>query len=278
MIVDLHTHSNVSDGKLSPKELVRLAHANGVGLLSLTDHDTMDGTHAAHREAEALGMGFIPGVEVSSTWGGRTIHVVGLGIDPEGAGVDEFFRDACVKRDNRGKLIAERLAEHGFEGAYEGALALCGNKDNLSRTHFAAWLHEQGHVHAYQDAFDKYLAADKPCFVDAGWPAVREAVEFIRDQNGIAVLAHPGRYHFDQDWMIQALLDDFKKAGGEAIEVCSGSQTPADDVRFAQAAREMDFLASTGSDWHSTRSKRPTPGLQPQIPADLTPVWTCLRW
>ncbi len=278
MIVDLHTHSNVSDGALPPAELVRLAHANGVTLMSLTDHDTMDGIHAAHREADALGMGFIPGVEVSSRWGGRTIHIVGLGLDSENAGVDEFFRDVCLKRDRRGRLIAEKFDAMGIHGAYEGALALAGNKDNLSRTHFANWLHENGHVETYQDAFDKYLKAGRPCCVEVDWPEVAEAVRFIRDQNGIAVLAHPGRYRFTEDWMIGALMEDFKKAGGEAIEVCSGSQTADDDVRFAQAAREMDFLASTGSDWHSLRSSRPTPGTQPQLPKDLKPVWQYLRW
>lgn len=141
MIIDLHMHSNVSDGKLSPADLVRLVHANGVELMALTDHDTMDGVRQASAAAEELGVGFIPGVEISTGWGGRVVHIVGLGVDPDAPGIDAFFSSICTKRDRRGRLIGERFEQfYGIRGAYEGALSLADNKDNLSRTHFARWL------------------------------------------------------------------------------------------------------------------------------------------
>lgn len=272
MIIDLHMHSNVSDGSLSPSELVRLAHENGVQVMALTDHDSMDGVHQASRVAEELGIDFIPGVEVSTGWGGRVIHVVGLGLDVSSPGVDAFFRDVCTKRDRRGRLIGERFEDFGIHGAYEGALSLADNKDNLSRTHFARWLQKAGHVVEYQEAFDKYLKTGRPCCVEIDWPGLAEVVELIHSAGGMAVIAHPGRYAFSEAWMTDELLKAFRALGGEAIEVCSGSQTRDADQRFAAAARDMGFLASTGSDFHTPGGARPLPGRQPQLPPDLTPV------
>ena len=278
MRIDLHMHSNVSDGSLSPSALVELVHDNGVELMALTDHDTMDGVHQAARAAESFGIGFIPGVEVSTGWAGRVIHVVGLGMDSESAGVDAFFRDVCVKRDLRGRRIGERFDAIGIHGAYEGALSLADNKDNLSRTHFAHWLLQNGYVSNYQQAFDRYLKSGKPCCVAVEWPGLPEVVDLIHQAGGMAVIAHPGRYNFSEDWMLEALLKTFRDMGGEAIEVCSGSQSREADIKFADAARQMGFLASSGSDWHSVRGSRPLPGTQPQIPDDLTPVWRFLNW
>lgn len=277
MIIDLHMHSNVSDGSLSPSELVHLAYDNGVQLMALTDHDSMDGVHQASAVAEELGMGFIPGVEVSTGWGGRVIHIVGLGLDASAAGVDAFFRDVCTKRDRRGQLIGERFASFGIQGAYEGALSLADNKDNLSRTHFARWLLKAGYVSQYQEAFDKYLKTGRPCCVEIDWPGLDEVVELIHSAGGMAVIAHPGRYAFSEDWMLDELFKKFQALGGEAIEVCSGSQTRDADQKFAEVARQMGFLASAGSDWHTHGGARPLPGHQSPIPEDLTPVWRFLR-
>lgn len=210
MIIDLHMHSNVSDGSLSPSELVRLAHENGVQVMALTDHDSMDGVHQASRVAEELGIDFIPGVEVSTGWGGRVIHVVGLGLDVSSPGVDAFFRDVCTKRDRRGRLIGERFEDFGIHGAYEGALSLADNKDNLSRTHFARWLQKAGHVVEYQEAFDKYLKTGRPCCVEIDWPGLAEVVELIHSAGGMAVIAHPGRYAFSEAWMTDELLKAFR--------------------------------------------------------------------
>lgn len=279
MKIDLHMHSTVSDGRLSPKDVMTLAHENGVQVVSLTDHDTMDGTHLAQRTAESLGMHFIPGVEVSTQWGGRVIHVVGLGMDAESAVVENFFRDVCLKRDRRGRAIGEKLeALLGIKDAYTKALALADNKDNLSRTHFARMLFEEGYVKTYQEAFDRFLSSSKPCCVNIDWPTLAEVVELIHGAGGVAVVAHPGRYLYREEWMREALMNDFKALGGDAIEVISGSQSSEENFYWAQVCRQMGFLASCGSDFHSLSGSRPMPGCQGQLPQDLLPVWRILKW
>lgn len=211
MIIDLHMHSNVSDGKLSPADLVRLVHDNGVELMALTDHDTMDGVWQAAAAAEELGVAFIPGVEISTGWGGRVVHIVGLGLDPCAPGIDAFFNSICIKRDKRGRLIGERFESlYGIRGAYEGALSLADNKDNLSRTHFARWLMQEGIVKEYQEAFDRFLKTGRPCCVDIDWPGLAEVVEVIHHSGGVAVIAHPGRYAFSEPWMLDEFLKAFK--------------------------------------------------------------------
>lgn len=274
MYVDLHMHSNCSDGALSPEELVALCAENGVRLMSLTDHDTMEGSTRARVAAQARGIAFINGIEISTLWGGSGIHVVGLGLDPESPGLAQFLSGTSGKRLERGQAMDEKLAALGIHGALEGALRFADHSTSLSRTHFALWLLEAGHVKTYQEAFDRFLRPGRPAYVDVAWPGTEEAVKFIVREGGVAVLAHPGRYRFAAEWMHDELLRAFQAAGGEAIEVTSGSQPREADVLYAQRAREMGFLASTGSDWHSARSPRPGPGLQPTLPTGITPVWT----
>lgn len=274
MAVDLHMHSNRSDGASPPAALARLCRENGVVLMSLTDHDTMAGTAEAAEAARALGIGFIPGVEISSLWAETSIHVVGLGIDPASATAKARFEASLGLRERRAREMAAAFERLGIRGSYEGACALAQNKANISRTHFARWLLNEGHVPNYQAAFDHYLAQGCPCYVPTRWPAVAETVAFIHSEGGVAVLAHPGRYRLPVAWGIEALLEHFKDAGGDAIEVTSGSQPPEDEPFFAAAAKRFGFLASTGSDWHSARSSRPTPGRQDPLPPGLDPVWT----
>lgn len=274
MAVDLHMHSNASDGILPPAEVVRLCAENGVRLMSLTDHDTMSGIAEAAAEAGRLGIAFVPGIELSVIWGGRTIHVAAYMLDPASPELAGFLAGADDKRIDRGVRMGENLAACGCPGAYEGALALATYPGSLSRTHFAQWLLDAGHVATYQEAFDRYLKPGRPGYAQIAWPALADAVRFVREAGGVASLAHPGRYGFENDWMADELVTAFMAAGGEAIEVASGSQSRACDARFAEVARSRGLLASTGSDWHSPRSSRPAPGRQPQIPADLTPVWT----
>lgn len=274
MRVDLHMHSNVSDGALAPDELMKLACSCGCGIVSLTDHDTLSGTVPAAKTAAELGMKFISGVEISSLYADKTIHVVGLGLDPESASVLEFFSESGPKREARARVMDERFREFGIEGALEGALKFAESMETLSRTHFARFLVEAGHVPAYEDAFRRYLRDGGPCHVPTKWPSVGEVVEFIRRSGGVPVLAHPGRYKFSSPWMIEELIKLFKDCGGTAIEVSSGSQPASTNEYFADAARRFEFLASTGSDFHAPGSIRPNPGMQEQIPADLTGVWT----
>ena len=274
MIIDLHMHSNVSDGKLSPADLVRLVHANGVELMALTDHDTMDGVRQASAAAEELGVGFIPGVEISTGWGGRVVHIVGLGVDPDAPGIDAFFSSICTKRDRRGRLIGERFEQlYGIRGAYEGALSLADNKDNLFPHSLRTLAHAGGRREEYQEAFDRFLKTGEALLrrhrLAGTHRSGRRHPQFGRRRGHCT----SRRYSFSESWMLDEFLKAFRDAGGEAIEVCSGSQSRDADVFFADVARRMDFLASSGSDWHAPGTVRPMPGTQPQIPEDLTPVW-----
>lgn len=272
MTIDLHMHSTASDGTLSPTELMRFAAECGCNTVALTDHDTAAGVSEARSEAHRLGIRFIAGIEVSSLWGGRSIHVVGLGIDDTNPVLTRKVREFEVSRTRRAAQIAEKLAALGIAGMLEKATAFAENKLNVSRVHFALALLEAGAVKKQQEAFDRYLGDGKPAYIMAPWPTVAEAVDLIHTAGGIAVMAHPGRYHFKNDWTVDELMKDFAAAGGEAVEVISGSQQPDFTPRCLAWAREYKLLVSTGSDFHSKTGTRPMPGTQGQLPAGYTSV------
>lgn len=277
MRIDLHMHSDASDGSLSPTELVSLVKKQRVEMMALTDHDTMQGVPEAQEAAERAGIVFVPGSEISTRWGGAVIHIVGLGLDETHNELQRFLSGICSQRDTRGHLIAKKFEEIGIFGSYEGALKLARNKTTLSRTHFARWLLETGHVRVYQDAFDKYLKDGRPCCVSMEWPRISEAVRLIHEAGGLAVLAHPGRYPFKEKWMLDQLFADFREAGGDAVEVSSGSQSDADNRYCADIARRMGFLASGGSDFHSESGIRPLPGDEALLPSDIPSVVDILK-
>lgn len=272
MTIDLHMHSTASDGTLSPTELMRFAAECGCNTVALTDHDTAAGVSEARSEAHRLGIRFIAGIEVSSLWGGRSIHVVGLGIDDTNPVLTRKVREFEVSRTRRAAQIAEKLAALGIAGMLEKATAFAENKLNVSRVHFALALLEAGAVKNQQEAFDRYLGDGKPAYIMAPWPTVAEVVDLIHTAGGIAVMAHPGRYHFKNDWTVDELMKDFAAAGGEAVEVISGSQQPDFTPRCLAWAREYKLLVSTGSDFHSKTGTRPMPGTQGQLPAGYTSV------
>lgn len=265
-------HSTASDGTLSPTELMRFAAECDCNTVALTDHDTAAGVSEARSEAHRLGIRFIAGIEVSSLWGGRSIHVVGLGIDDTNPVLTRKVREFEVSRTRRAAQIAEKLAALGIAGMLEKATAFAENKLNVSRVHFALALLEAGAVKNQQEAFDRYLGDGKPAYIMAPWPTVAEAVDLIHTAGGIAVMAHPGRYHFKNDWTVDELMKDFAAAGGEAVEVISGSQQPDFTPRCLAWAREYKLLVSTGSDFHSKTGTRPMPGTQGQLPAGYTSV------
>lgn len=273
---DLHCHSTVSDGTLAPGDVARRAHANGVQMLALTDHDELGGLDAAERAAVELGMAFVPGVEVSTTWAGETIHVVGLGVDRHASELVQGLASVKGGRDARGREMADQLAAVGIDGAYEGALRYAGNPALLSRTHFARFLVEQGVCSDVGDVFQRFLVEGKPGFVAHRWAGLPEAVRWINAAGGIAVLAHPGRYRINAT-ELWALIGEFREAGGRGIEVITGSHTVAQFAQFARYAREFDLLASRGSDFHSPTESRVDLGNLPPLPDDLVPVWTALE-
>jgi predicted metal-dependent phosphoesterase TrpH len=270
--VDLHCHSNVSDGVLAPAAVAAYARKGGVDAWALTDHDEVGGIKAARKAALDLGMRFVPGVEISVTWGGETVHVVGLQLNEDEPALVQGLAATRSGRDARGREIGAQLARAGIPGAYEGALNYVGNPDLLSRTHFARYLVEIGACGSTPEVFRKYLTEGKPGYVPHRWATLAEAVGWIRKAGGVPVIAHPGRYRFTPV-AEGAMLDEFKQLGGNAIEVVTGSHTPDQYEAYAEVARRYGFLASRGTDFHAPGEARVEFDKLPPLPAGLTPVW-----
>jgi predicted metal-dependent phosphoesterase TrpH len=270
--VDLHCHSNVSDGVLAPAAVAAYAHKGGVDVWALTDHDEVKGIKAAREAAQGLGMRFVPGVEISVTWGGETVHVVGLQVNEDAPALVQGLEATRNGRDARGREIAAQLERAGIPGAYEGALKYVGNPDLLSRTHFARYLVEIGACGGTSEVFRKYLCEGKPGYVPHRWASLADAVGWIRAAGGIPVIAHPGRYRFSH-LAEGEMLDEFKQLGGKAIEVVTGSHTPDQYQVYAEVARRYGFLASRGTDFHAPGEARVEFDKLPPLPAGVTPVW-----
>ena len=270
---DLHCHSVVSDGTLTPEQLAERAHENGVHLWALTDHDELGGQERARIAASALGMDYLSGVEISVTWMGQTIHIVGLGIDASHAGILEGLRRTREGRGNRAKQMAEQLLKVGIPGAYEGALHFAGNHDLISRTHFARFLVDQGVCRDTEQVFKNYLVEDKPGYVPHLWASLDDAVTWIKTAGGAAVIAHPGRYKLSTMQMDE-LYKHFKEIGGMALEVITGSHSPSQYQTYGKIAEHYGFLASRGSDFHDPEESYIDLGTLPHLPDHLTPVWT----
>jgi len=270
--VDLHCHSNVSDGVLAPAAVAKYAHQAGVNVWALTDHDEVGGIGRAREAATALGMRFVAGVEISITWANETVHIVGLQVDEHNATLVQGLAATRNGRDARGREMADQLARAGIAGAYEGALKYVDNPDLMSRTHFARYLVECGVCANIPEVFRKYLTEGKPGYVPHRWASLTQAVGWIRAAGGIPVIAHPGRYKFTA---VQqgALFDEFKQLGGTAIEVVTGSHTPDQYGLYAEQARRYGFMASRGTDFHAPGESRVDFALLPPLPGNLTPVW-----
>ncbi len=270
---DLHCHSVVSDGTLTPEQLAERAYENGVRLWALTDHDELGGQERARIAASSLGMDYLSGVEISVTWMGQTIHIVGLGIDASHAGILEGLRRIREGRGNRARQMAEQLLKVGIPGAYEGALHFAGNHDLISRTHFARFLVDQGICRDTEHVFKNYLVEDKPGYVPHLWASLDDAVAWIKIAGGAAVIAHPGRYKLSAMQMDE-LYKHFKEIGGMAIEVITGSHSPSQYQTYGKIAEHYGFLASRGSDFHDPEESYIDLGTLPHLPDHLTPVWT----
>jgi len=270
--VDLHCHSNISDGVLTPEAVAKYAHKAGVDVWALTDHDEVAGTGRARAAANEVGMRFVAGVEISVTWAGETIHLVGLQVDDTNPTLMQGLAATRSGRDARGREISAQLERAGVPGCYEGALKYVGNPDLMSRTHFARYLVECGACANIPEVFRKYLVEGKPGYVPHRWAALADATGWIRAAGGIPVIAHPGRYKFSLT-AEGALFDEFKQLGGNAIEVVTGSHTPDQYQTYAEAAKRYGFLASRGTDFHAPGESRVEFALLPPLPAGLTPVW-----
>jgi predicted metal-dependent phosphoesterase TrpH len=275
MNADLHCHSTVSDGTLEPEALATRAKANGVELWALTDHDELGGQRRAQEAARAADLPYLNGVEISVTFLDTTVHIVGLGIDSDDAALKQGLAATRGGREARAREMADELAKVGIADTYQGALRFVGNPDLISRTHFARHLVESGVCADTQEVFRRFLVEGKPGFVPHRWATLKNAVTWIGAAGGIAVIAHPARYKFSANEEY-ALFTEFKAHGGRGVEVVTGSHTAAEAVRYAEAAREYDLLASRGSDFHSPDESHTDLGTLPFLPGELTPVWELL--
>ena len=273
---DLHCHSRYSDGTLSPSDLAQRAFDKGVELWALTDHDEVRGLAEASAAAQALGLDFVNGVEVSVSFAGITVHIVGLGFDASNPALLAGLARTRSGRLERARQMGQGLAQVGIHGAFEGALGYVSNPDLVSRTHFARWLVDTGVCADTGSVFRRYLTEAKPGYVVHDWAGLGEAVRWISQAGGVAVIAHPGRYKLSASAEF-ALFSEFKAHGGRGVEVLTGSHGAADTAKYTGMAQEFGLLASRGSDFHSPTESRVELGSLPDLPGSLTPVWQALR-
>jgi predicted metal-dependent phosphoesterase TrpH len=271
LIYDLHTHSNASDGILSPAALVSRAKARGVTHLALTDHDTVQGLHSARTQADLEGLTLLNGVEFSCLWSGRGIHVVGLNINPESPALFAALTSQHQARSDRAEEIGAKLAKLGVAGAYEGARALAG-EGVIGRPHFARYMVNQGYSANINSAFRQYLGAGRPGDVKQRWPEIASMVTAIVASGGVAVLAHPFKYELTLT-KLRELTTAFKDAGGQALEVVSGQQPANETKTLADMAHLFDLYASCGSDFHMPAQPWQELGGFTPLPQRCRPVW-----
>lgn len=268
---DLHSHSTASDGTLSPSALVARAVGAGVDVLALTDHDTTEGLQEASAAAKGTGLCLVTGVEISVTWGGQVVHIVGLGFNPQNRALQMGLAELRRFRDWRAEEIGRRLEKHGIPGSYEGAKGY-SNGHLISRTHFARFLVEQGHSADMRKVFRQFLTQGKPGHVAGEWADLERAVGWINDAGGEAVIAHPARYGMTRT-KLRRLMGEFREAGGAALEVVSGSHSKDEVFTMAKHSRDFSLRASVGSDYHGPETPWTDLGKLQALPDNAVPVW-----
>ena len=273
---DLHCHSVASDGTLTPEQLALRAHQNRVDLWSLTDHDEIAGQVRAAAAARQLGMAYLSGTEISVSFAGQTVHIVGLGFDINNDELIQGLSATRQGREQRAREMSAQLAKVGIQNAFEGALQFVGNPSLISRTHFARFLVEAKICQDTHEVFRNYLTDGKPGYVPHQWASLHDAVKWVVNAGGIAVIAHPARYRFTPNEEF-ALFSEFKAHGGQAVEVVTGSHTVQEYQIYADMALEFDLAASRGSDFHSPQESRIDLGELPNLPPHLKPVWGLLQ-
>lgn len=248
--LDFHCHSTYSDGAFSVEKLLDRVKINGGKYIALTDHDTVDGISTAKLYAKKIGLNFIAGVEISVTWDkNNLVHIIGLNIDENNTTLVNELKNLQNKRFSRGNQIAANLAKVGIPNALDGAMKFCSNINALSRTHFSRYLVEAGFAKPGK-AFAKFLAPNKPGYVPITWASLEDAVKWITNSGGIAIIAHPCRYEYTRTKLLK-LINEFKSYGGLGIEVISSSHSKDDAYKIGLIAEQQDLLASIGSDFHN---------------------------
>ncbi|RLA00994.1 MAG: phosphatase [Gammaproteobacteria bacterium] len=269
---DLHSHSTASDGSLSPEDLIARAIEQGVDVLALTDHDGTEGLAEAKQAVKDTDLTLISGVEISVTWGKNTVHILGLNIDSDTDSLQQGLTKLRDYRIGRAQEIAKRLDKSGISGALEGARKYASDI-MLGRLHFAKFLVEQGYAKNINDVFKRYLVRNKPGYVPGEWASLADAVNWINEAGGQAVIAHPARYRITAT-KLRRLVTEFKEIGGVGFEVVSGRQHPEEIKTLARIAEQFELLASCGSDFHTPDNTWVELGRLPPLPESCVPVWS----
>ncbi len=271
MVFDLHSHTNASDGKYSPQELVQYAHKKKIDVLAITDHDTCRGVKAAVATGQEVGVHIVAGLEVSCLWRSHQIHVAGLCVDIDNPKLQALVSEQAQKRVSRAKEMGERLEKCGFANAYERTKAMAADGASITRGNYAAFLYSVGVANSIDKCFQLYLAQGCRGYVKSNWCAIDTAIEAIKAAGGIPVLAHPRRYDLNNKWL-RKLITDFKSMGGEAMEVCGAMQSPSERTFLASLCVEYDLYASCGSDFHREKPYLDL-GINLTIPAQAKAIW-----
>ena len=273
MNIDFHCHTTSSDGSLSPKELLELAVEREIDMLSITDHDTLEAYQDISSANNSIEI--IPGIELSSQWNRRGVHIVGLNVSLSSEPILEGVKRQSNARRERAQKIAEKLQRFGFDDCLAGAQSFASGPDQIGRPHFARYLVKIGAVSNIQQAFKRYLGAGKAGDIKDQWADPETVIGWIRESGGVAALAHPTKYKLTRSKLVE-LLADFKTAGGEAMEVISGSQVPSVTRDMARLAQDMGLEASCGSDFHAPNQEWASLGRVAPLPENCTAIWH--RW
>lgn len=274
MLFDLHCHSTISDGNLSPAEVIYLATTKNIELLALTDHDHTGGLHEAQAQAGDH-LRFINGVEVTVTWREQCVHIVGLDFDPEHPALQKLLASNRAGRIERLGRFAALLEKHNILGVYEGALALSTNPEMVGRSHIAQFLLQQGYVKHIQQAFDHYIGEGKCAYANEEWANLRDTLEALHAAGGVAVIAHPLRYRMSRG-KLRELCQEFKNLGGEGMEIISGHFNRNEYDLCLQLARAFGFYASAGSDFHRQENYSNLNGMY--FPSNICPpIWQAFQ-
>ncbi|MGY0215795.1 PHP domain-containing protein [Endozoicomonadaceae bacterium StTr2] len=272
--VDLHCHSTASDGSLPPSDVLQRAREQGVSLLALTDHDTTRGVRELLDKGIPEDIRLLPGIELSTRWGTKEIHIVGLGFNIKAPLLESVERLQASSRQRRAEHIAGKLGRRmkiPAETVLQETMVFSGGNPPV-RPHFADWLIEKGAVTEREQAFRRYIGANKVGNLSKFWPYMSQAVKWIKEMGGIAVLAHPGKYRVSPS-QLRAIIKDFAEAGGEAMEVTGGMQPPGQAEQMARLADEFGLMASCGSDFHHPDSSWIELGKVGKLPEGCQPVW-----
>jgi 3',5'-nucleoside bisphosphate phosphatase len=269
--IDLHAHSTASDGEFTPAKLVEKAAENGIETLALTDHDTVAGLGEAHSAAVLNDINLINGIELSTQWNNKTIHIVGLNIDANNEKILNTTNQLKQLRKERAIKIGEKLKKANINNAYESASTLAGN-GTVTRQHFAQFLVNDGYAKNHTDVFKRFLVKSKPGYVSVEWPSIDETIDNINNAGGVAVIAHPLRYKMTAT-KLRKLITEFKEIGGKAIEVVTGNNNQNEIITVTNYAKRYDIAASLGSDFHNDKTPWAQLGKLSEIPQGLTPVW-----